>query len=158
MNCDKDSATNKIEGTTWFLITFYSITVECSSIPTIINWDRRKQYHDSCTLNNGGNVYSLFNCAFSDVKQQKDILRSFNKEQIFKKYKEGDEVLIRIRQRKMKHYKLKRQDYFLYDKRWSIFIAIVDRVEKHGKVFLHLKYSKLKLGTFQNAISSREII
>ena len=66
--------------------------------------------------------------------------------------------MIRIRQRKMKHYKLKRQDYFLYDKRWSIFIAIVDRVEKHVKVFLHLKYSKLKLGTFQNAISSRDII
>lgn len=67
------TSSSKKKATTWFLLPYYSIAIECSKIlPTLIHWNGSKVHQCSCTVNNeNSHIYSFFYGPYKDVLHHK---------------------------------------------------------------------------------------
>ena len=135
-------------GKSWFLFPFYSIAVECSTT-TIIRFDGKTVQHCSCTVKGGSPIFSILKGARVNVIEFNCIItlmdRISRKEMNFEK---GDLVYVRLRQKEFQNYGLERQDYNLFDEKFLVYKAEVEKYEKK-KVYVKFKYSKLTKGTLQ---------
>ena len=142
--------------TTWFLLPYYSIAIECSST-TYISWDGTKQLHCSCTTEGKGNIYSLFYSTYENVKKHKAILASCILPKT-RKFKVNDLLYVRIMQKDFSKLELQRQDYFLHNNKWSVLIANVVDVDKKGNPFIMFVYSNLSNTVLKTSIKKHDCV
>lgn len=170
MHVDKDDAIRSTAifysspsnpGTTFLLFPFYGLAIECT-FTTILNWDGKKQFHCSCTMPTGSNVFSFFNGAWESVRKQKDILRMFELKRPKRSMLPKTKIYFRIKHNDCASYSLQRQDYDLYGNKYSLLLAeivgICNKDTKHKKYLIKFVNSKLYDGVLTKSVCIKDCV